>query len=267
MKEKHLTLNFGFCRRSALTLLELLVAVGAIALLLGMLLPGLASARDHAKAAVCTSNIRQLALANAMYAQDAAGVFVPGAADIQKTNRQRWHGARKKKTEPFESSRGPLTEYLGVDAGVRACPVFAPDKAGFEIGNGGYGYNNAYIGVQTILNSKGSSVIATDLAGTWLHQIKRPAETVMFADSAFLSGSLIEYSFAEPRFNPQFQTRADPSIHFRHAGRANIAWCDGHVSSERRTFTWSSGFYEGDPGRHDIGWFGESDDNTYFDLQ
>ena len=78
---------------------------------------------------------------------------------------------------------------------------------------------------------------------------------------------MIEYSFAEPRFHPQYGSRADPSIHFRHHGTANIAWCDGHVSRKTRTFSWSSGFYAGDPERFNIGWFGETDDNSAFDLQ
>ena len=259
--------HFELRRRRAVTLLELLVVAGAITLLLGLLIPGLGRARDHAKSAVCTSNMRQLALANTMYAQDFGGMYVPGASEIQGPNLQRWHGARKKTSDPFDSSRGPLAAYLGVDAAVRACPTFAPDKPGFERGNGGYGYNNAYVGVQTVVDSKSGTVVATDLAGARVHHLKRPADTLMFADSAFVTGSLIEYSFAEPRFHPQFQTRADPSIHFRHVGHTNIAWCDGHVSAERRTFTSWSGLYEGDPARHNIGWFGDSDDNTFFDLQ
>ncbi len=259
--------NFELRRSRAVTLLELLVVVGAIALLLGLMLPGLGRARDQAKSAVCRSNIRQLALANAMYAQDSGGMYVAGAAEIAKENRQRWHGARDKKNEAFDSSRGPLAAYLGVDATVRACPTFAPDKPGFESGNGGYGYNNAYIGVQTVVDSKGKTVVATDLAGARVHHVKRPADTLMFADSAFLDGSPIEYSFAEPRFHAESQTRADPSIHFRHVALANITWCDGHVSAEHRTHTQSSGLYEGDPSRYDIGWFGQTDDNTFFDLQ
>jgi hypothetical protein len=39
------------------------------------------------------------------------------------------------------------------------------------------------------------------------------------------------------------------------------------VTSETRTFTWSSGFYGGDPERLDIGWFGKTDDNDLFDLK
>lgn len=253
----------GRCR--GFTLLELLVTMGSIGLLVGLLVPGLSKAREQAKAAVCSSHIRQLATANAMYAVDFSGVFVPGAADFLK-NRQRWHGSRGKVNEAFESAGGPLVSYMGESADVRACPTFAPDKFGFERGNGGYGYNNAYIGVQTVANSKGVTTIVTDRSGARTHHVKRPADTLMFADSAFVSGSLVEYSFAEPRFHPQYGVRTDPSIHFRHWGLANVAWCDGHVSPQRRTFTMTSGIYEGDPARHNIGWFGPFDDNSDFDL-
>jgi len=258
---------FDIRLRRGVTLLELLVVVGAITLLLGLMLPGLSRAREQAKAALCQSNVRQLAVSNGMYAQDSGGVFVSGAAEIVTKNLRRWHGVRKKKNEPFDSSQGPLAPYLGADAAIRACPTFVPDKPGFEKGNGGYGYNNAYIGVQTFATAKGQTIVTTDLAGARSHHVKRPADTLMFTDCAFVDQSLIEYSFAEPRFHSQYGTRADPSIHFRHDGHANIAWTDGHGSSQRRSFTYSSGFYEGNPARHNIGWFGSADDNSLFDLQ
>ncbi len=248
------------------TLIELLVVFGIMTLLVGVLLPGLGRAREQARATACRSNIRQVSLANGMYAQDSGQVFAPGAAEFIK-NLQRWHGSRNKVEEPFDSSRGPLVDYLGSDRAIRACPTFEPDTRGFETGNGGYGYNNAYIGVQVLVDAKGLTHVASDLAGASLHHVRRPADTVMFTDAAFADKRLIEYSFAEPRFFPEFGSRADPSIHFRHLKTANIAWCDGHVSPERRSFTWSSGLYEGDPGLFDIGWFGQSDDNTFFDLQ
>src|ERR1043166_8984983 len=242
--------------RRDFTLLELIATVGSITLLLGLLLPSLGRARDQAKAAACRSNIRQLALANTMYANDYGGTYVPGAPEIISKNLQRWHGVRNKTSESFDGARGPLACYLGVDAKIRACPTFLPDKPGFENGNGGYGYNNAYVGVQSFASSQGSYEVSTDLAGAPMHQIRHPADTLMFSDAAFLNGSLIEYSFAEPRFHPQYGSRADPSIHFRHAGQGNIAWCDTHVSCEKRTFTARSGLYEGDPQRAGLGWFG-----------
>ena len=266
-------------RQGAFTLVELLVAVSLIGFLVALLLPSLSSARGRARRAVCGSNIRQIAAANDVYAMESGGVYCPGAARFLG-NLHRWHGQRDALNQPFDSSRGPLVSYLGTDGAIRSCPSFEPGRSGFEAGNGGYGYNNAYIGVQTaetfapLLPKEGSgevngnrSLVTTDLAGAYAARVHRPTETVMFTDTAFSDRGLIEYSFAEPRFHPQFGSRADPSIHFRHARLANVAWCDGHVSPERSTLTWSSGFYDGNPGRQNLGWFGESDDNRLFDLR
>ncbi len=254
------------------TLIELLVVMGMIALLLAMLVPSLSAARAQAKSVVCRSNIRQVALANEYYAEENNRIYCPGAADFLE-NLHRWHGTRDHPSEPFDSSRGPLVPYLGPDGAIRQCPTFpaaeiAARSGGFEESNGGYGYNNAFIGMQLKRYAIGEYIVTDDRAGAPADRVNVPAATIMFADSAFAASTLIEYSFAEPRFHPQFPGyRADPSIHFRHRKSANVAWCDGHVDSRERTFTWASGLYRADPDRYGIGWFGQSDDNDLFDLR
>lgn len=62
------------------TLVELLVVIGMIALLIGILLPALASARQQAKAVVCESNMRQIAIGFQIYCNTNNGCM-PGCGE------------------------------------------------------------------------------------------------------------------------------------------------------------------------------------------
>jgi|GEM_PF-567217 len=62
---------------SAFTLIELLVVIAIIALLIGILLPALGSARDSSRNALCKSNLRQLSVATQVYAFDFKDKYAP----------------------------------------------------------------------------------------------------------------------------------------------------------------------------------------------
>jgi len=64
MKTKHRSGNQGF------TLIELLVVIGIIAILAGILLPALHSAKIKAQRAACISNMKQIVLAYNMWVSD-----------------------------------------------------------------------------------------------------------------------------------------------------------------------------------------------------
>ena len=62
----------------AFTLIELLVVIGIIAVLVGILLPALGSARRSANTIVCGSRMRQVAIGWQIYADDNRDISVPG---------------------------------------------------------------------------------------------------------------------------------------------------------------------------------------------
>jgi prepilin-type N-terminal cleavage/methylation domain-containing protein/prepilin-type processing-associated H-X9-DG protein len=73
-------------RGRAFTLVELLVVIGIIALLIAILLPALAKAKQAGNRTKCLANIRSLALAQAVYASELKGVLVEagdGSYDVQ----------------------------------------------------------------------------------------------------------------------------------------------------------------------------------------
>ncbi|MGP1271799.1 MAG: type II secretion system protein [Phycisphaerales bacterium] len=68
-------LRTGGRRAHGFTLIELLVAISIIALLIGIMIPSLKKVRDTSFRVACSSNIRQIGLGTAMFADDNNGLL------------------------------------------------------------------------------------------------------------------------------------------------------------------------------------------------
>jgi prepilin-type N-terminal cleavage/methylation domain-containing protein/prepilin-type processing-associated H-X9-DG protein len=64
---------------SAFSLIELLVCMAILAILMGLAMPGLSRVREQAKAVQCRSNLHQIGIAIAAYAQRNGGALVPSS--------------------------------------------------------------------------------------------------------------------------------------------------------------------------------------------
>ncbi|MDQ2732173.1 MAG: DUF1559 domain-containing protein [Armatimonadota bacterium] len=225
-------------KKRGFTLIELLVVIAIIALLASILLPVFATARERARQASCESNLKQIGTAWIAYSQDydekfmrfstgADSAFSATAANPILYWWGSWDGAT------FRPMGGLLQPYLRSDQ-VRMCPSFAAVPANAYEGTTGYAYNVGTLSPTDYgpAPSYTASPRAVSLAG-----VDNVAQTVAFADSAQLSGGVVQPATYLSKPSDNF-----PNFHARHLESGNVQFCDGHVKAMRPVYHPSGAF-------------------------
>jgi prepilin-type processing-associated H-X9-DG protein/prepilin-type N-terminal cleavage/methylation domain-containing protein len=211
---------------SAFTLIELLVVIAVVALLSSLLLPALARARNVAQTARCTANLCQFGLAAQLYWDDHGRCF---SERTVHTNGgwQYWFGWLQDGAEgerAFDPTPGALWPYLSARE-VVTCPALNRSPARFKTKARGAAFGYAY---NLLLGPRG-------LPGLPLTQLTRPVALAIFTDAGQVNDFQPPASPERPLLEEfyYFDTNVlSATVHFRHGGRAQAAFADGHVAAE-----------------------------------
>jgi prepilin-type N-terminal cleavage/methylation domain-containing protein/prepilin-type processing-associated H-X9-DG protein len=229
-------------RKSAFTLVELLVVIGIIAVLISMLLPALNKARQAALAATCASQMRQLGQAFHSYAADHGGkVTVYRPAGIDWSTAQDWIAVMQR----YYGGKGTFTPNI---AGTRNstfkerhrvlwCPIdpWVPGKS-----DGGHPSTPTHIrkrasyavpwSVTTTFDQRGPQSANNSLTALGMSKVKKSAEIVLLGEA---HASITEN--AEKLTEDYLLIRAKSgygAVEYWH-GKFSSNWLffDGHVES------------------------------------
>ncbi len=206
-------------RAKGFTLIELLVVIAIIAILAAILFPVFARARAKAKCASCQSNLKQLALAFIMYAQDYDEAFPTPSTNFPDSAwpwLPQWH--------PKLYGGGTEYGWMALLYGytrtreIFYCPSGPTHNLDEQI-------NRSYAWNQT--------GTAGRVAGA-RNQLEFPAETFLVMDASY--PHLHRYGLTRDglqRLLGYWETNPK-KMGARHNGMHNVAFCDGHVKSMQK---------------------------------
>ena len=214
--------------RRGFTLFELVFTLFVAGLLMTLLVTGVFHAREAARQAACAANLGQLATAALAYAGDHRGEF-PWGMRYEGNRMQCWdfRTMRNGRVEP-----GPIWDGLEGEGESRIlqCPSYAARRTGgwMEDPYTGYNYNCSYIG-----KCEGDS--GKRQRPAMLAQVRDPARTALFGDGQYAGGAANKFMRApvrEKAYDGSGNSVRDAGTQgFRHRGRTNVAFCDGHVEA------------------------------------
>lgn len=220
--------------RHGFTLIELLVVIAIIAVLIGMLLPALGSARAAGQGAVCLSNQRQLGMALVMYA-DTFEQWHPREAAW--TDNMSWPRALRPLVDPIATWETPIGDMY------ENAPYFHDPARVHD------GHNIHYVNNGMRFSAPGRFAGSKSITRMTIY--KFPTETIYLTDYAEDADDGYIARLYPPRSRDDFwpaiwydvwQRRhviVDPEMRIdpiRHGGGANALFLDGHASFKKEHF-------------------------------